>query len=49
VVTQCREIAGVTAVKVDPVSNRLIVRFDPGRTDRQRVLSAIETVVDRVH
>jgi len=48
-VTGCKEIAGVTSVKIDPASNKLIVRFDPTRTTRERVLAAVETVVDNVH
>ena len=48
-VTQCRDIPGVTDVRADLNTNVLSVRFDPAVTTRQKVLDAVDKVVASVH
>jgi hypothetical protein len=48
VVTQCRDIPGVTAVRADLNTNVLSVRFNPAVTTRQKVLDAVDKVVASV-
>jgi hypothetical protein len=47
-VAGCRKIEGVVQVSIEPVSGQLKVRFDPRVTTRERVIVAVQAVVDRV-
>jgi copper chaperone CopZ len=47
-VTGCRKIEGVTSVTIDPLDQRLTLRYDPKVTTRERVVAAVQVVVDSV-
>ena len=46
--TGCKQIAGVTAVKVSLNDKTVTLRFDSRVTDRARVLAAVENVVANI-
>lgn len=46
--TGCKKIEGVTSVTIDPMDQRMTLRYDPKVTTRARVVAAVQAVVDSV-
>jgi len=46
VVAGARSIEGVTGVEASALERRLVIRYDPARTDRIRIALAVDRIVE---